>query len=187
MNKINLMALFALVALLQLTHGAAAATPKREDDFDTAYDGMKMATALERQQLQAFALKNGLDYDGFLSHLPDYDDVRGWTKFFTLAPRFDHFDRLAQLYGYNLSALFFYYNEEVGSNRFMKLLNAQSPKVRQLIRDFIFYGAVMAGPDIHARAEAVFRKAFPALFPSSYTFGQGDKIFTEIPQPVMFR
>ena len=179
MIKNILMPWCTIAIFLSVMHvSAAASSPSGDQDLGGAYERVKVPTSEELKQLQDFALKNGVDLNGILHEMPE-EDVEPWTKVFALSLRFNQLDRMAQVYGYRLFSAFTYYIGSCGVEKFGKLLDAQKPEVRQRIRDFLFYDAVMAGTDIHARQEERFRKTMPSVFPTSYCFGKDDKLFAD--------
>jgi hypothetical protein len=56
-------------------------------------------------------------------------------------------------------------------------LAKQEPRVRQRIRDFLFYDVTQAPKNLRKKVEAETRKDNPELFPADYVFGHDDPIF----------
>lgn len=177
----NVLALWYTIAIFLsfMNVSAVASSPSGDQDLGGAYEHVKVPTNEELKQLQDFALKSGVDLNGILHEMPE-EEIEPWTKVFALSLRFNELDRMSQVYGYRLFSAFTYYIGSCGVEKFGKLLDAQKSEVRQRIRDFLFYDAVMAGTDIHSRQEERFRRTMPSVFPTSYCFGKDDKLFADL-------
>ncbi|UUZ53697.1 hypothetical protein LP419_34430 [Massilia sp. H-1] len=132
------------------------------------YARVPYPTEAEGQALQELAMSQGTDYFGILKDLPD--DQQAWSKIFALSLRFKEFDRSAQVYGYTLFAVFYYFMDYAGEARFADLINAQPPEVRQRVHDFLYYDVVSDDPEVMKNNERVLRRDLKLIYPRSYSF-----------------
>jgi len=146
------------------------------NDIDGFYDSMALPTPVEKMELQKMALSHGVDQDFVLKNLPE-NDQKAWVGVFNLSTNFTHFDRGAEVYGYQLFTAFSYFIDSAGEAKFAKLLNDQSPRIKQRVRDFLYYEAFNSDLSIMNNNKRVLRLKLKLIFPASYIFAADDPLF----------
>lgn len=178
-----LRAILAAVVMSFVFTGAAVASSvegdSQVDRIDGSYDHIVLPTLEERAQLEQFAMAQGVDLDGTLKALSE-DDPKAWGNIFAISLRFDRFDRQAEVYGYQLFAAFSYFVDSAGEARFARMIDAQSPQVRQRIRDFLYYEAVDPSPEVTRNNERLLRMQLKLIFPPGYSFALDDPVFASV-------
>lgn len=144
------------------------------------YESMELPTPAEDAELQKLAMSQGFDLDSTLKNLAE-DDQHAWGEIFKLSMHFSHFDRRAEVYGYQLFTLFAYFIDEAGEAKFSKLINAQPSAIRQRVRDFLYYEAFNSNPDVMKNNERQLRKKLKLIFPADYVFAAKDPLFERFP------
>jgi hypothetical protein len=139
------------------------------------YDDIALPTPEERAQLEQFAMSQGVDLEGTLKDLPE--DPKAWGNIFEISLHFNRFDRQAEVYGYQLFTAFSYFVDGAGEARFAKMIDSQSPQVRQRVRDFLYYEAIDPSPKVTGNNERLLRLQLKLIFPASYSFAVNDPIF----------
>ena len=81
------------------------------------------------------------------------------------------------MYGYQLFTAFSYFIDSVGEAKFAKLIDAQQANVKQRIRDFLYYEAANADPQVMKNNERILRLKLKKIFPSGYSFASYDPVF----------
>jgi len=149
-----------------------------------SYEKFHYSTSIEQADFERFVTAHGCSMQAFrLESTSDQD----WAALFGLATKFETFDRQAEMYGFHLfSAVFMdisYAGNAEDKTRaeaeFAKHIDAQPPKVRQRVRDFLYYSAYNPDPKVMAANERDLRLVFKLLFPASYTFAKNDPMFRQ--------
>jgi hypothetical protein len=160
--------------------GAAVASSAEGDSqvkgIDGSYDHIELPTPEERARLEQFAMAQGVDLDGTLKELPE-DDPKAWGNLFAIALHFDRFDRQAEVDGYQLFTAFSYFVESAGEAGFARMIDFQSPQVRQRVRDFLYYEAVVPSAEMTRNNERLLRMQLKLIFPAGYSFALDDPVF----------
>jgi len=158
----------------------AEEVPSTSDNIKGFYDSMALPTPAEGAELQKLAISQGVDLDAFWKELPE-NDQRGWGEVFKLSMQFCHFDRAAEVYGYQLFTAFVYFIDSAGEEKFAKLVNAQTPAVRQRVRDFLYYEAFNSEAEVIKNNERQLRTKLRLIFPVGYVFAADDPLFKRLP------
>lgn len=151
------------------------------NDIDGFYDSMPLPTREEKGDLQKISVSHGVDLNSVLKDLPE-NDQKAWAGFFKVSMNFTHFDRAAQVYGYQLFTAFSYFIDSVGEAKFAVILNEQPLRIRQRVRDFLYYEAFNSDLKVMKNNERVLRIELKLIFPSSYVFSANDPLFGKFPR-----
>lgn len=150
------------------------------NDIDGFYDSMALPTPAEKVELQKNAMSQGVDLDMVLKNLRA-NDQKAWRGVFRLSTNFTYFDRSAEVYGYQLFTAFSYFIDSASEASFAKLLNEQPPKIKQRIRDFLYYEAANSNSKVMKNNERLLRLKLALIFPASYLFASNDPFFEKTP------
>ncbi|UUZ48096.1 hypothetical protein LP420_34970 [Massilia sp. B-10] len=166
LNK--LFSILVSIGLFGTMASCFASDSSQTDEVVSFYARVHYPSLAESQALQELAMKQGDDFHGILHELPE--ETTAWTKIFAVSLQFKEFDRPAQVYGFTLFSAFAYFVDGAGEAKFAKLIDAQPPKVRQRIRDFLYYDVVNDDPNVMKNNERLVRRNFRRVFPRSYVF-----------------
>lgn len=138
-------------------------------DFEISYAKMPIPSTAEWDALKKFAHAHGVEWESIRKGI-NTGDVKAWTALFGLSLQFTRFDRNAQIYGGQLFGLFFYLVAGESEAKFMELLDAQTPRVRQRVRDFLYYSTVNPDLEVAASNGRKLRDRLKLVFPEDYKF-----------------
>ena len=85
-------------------------------------------------------------------------------------------DGNARAYGQVVYSSLLNLGETMGVEAYAKVLDRQEPKVRQRIRDFLYYPMLRVPKEQRQEAIKAVRGDYPTLFPKDYEFGRDDPI-----------
>jgi hypothetical protein len=107
-------------------------------------------------------------------------DEEALARFFKLSLAFSKLDDHARAYGQVLYSSLLNLGEQIGVEAYVKVLDRQSPEVRQRVRDFLYYPMLRVPKEHRKEAEDETRKMYPSLFPAGFQFGHSDPIFADV-------
>jgi hypothetical protein len=110
-------------------------------------------------------------------------DNEAFARVMEFSLRFTKLDRDARTYGQLIYSSFLNLSVAFGIERYSPLVAVQPEKVRQRVRDFIFYGATHVPGKEPLEVEKAVRSSAPLLFPQDYVFGADDVIFKVVAKP----
>ena len=145
-----------------------------------ANDGMPFGkiTGDDVVNLTKFAKSQGVDLgaDGKKMYKKDKEAL---SRIFKLSIAFKSLDQNARTYGQVIYSSLLNLAESMGIEEYSKIVTAQSPEVKQRIRDFLYYSLTKVPKKDRKQVEKEIRSDFPILFPADYEFGKNDPIFKE--------
>ena len=165
------------IAIAAAAFALISCAPKQETGYDTG-SPFGVIGPKEFDRLAAYAQKEGVDLIGDTKRAYENDE-NALARVFAFSLKFETLDKNARAYGHLVYSSFLNLSEAYGMDHYSKLVASQPEAIRQRIRDFIFYDATQAPPEIRKEVEDQARKTAPILFPSDYRFGANDPIFKE--------
>ena len=128
------------------------------------------------EALSQFSKTKGLDVIAEIKRAYGKEEA-SLAAVFRFSLQFNRLDRNARTYGQIVYSSLLDLGESWGVENYARVLAKQEPRVRQRIRDFLFYDVTQAPKNLRKKAEAETRKDNPELFPADYVFGRDDPIF----------
>jgi len=160
---------FLLALLLGLTATACAS-------YD---DGMPYGKISEREveNFSNAAKRSGQDVVADLQ-LAYRKDGAALARVFGYSAKLKKLDKHARVYGQLIYSSLLNLSESKVLD-YAQVLAAQSPEIRQRIRDFLYYPATQLPANQRAQVETEMRRYNAVLFPPDYVFGKNNPLFAK--------
>jgi hypothetical protein len=170
--------LIVLVSVVFVGYGNTMA--QTNDALQSAEEGMPFGkiTDSDTDQLMQFAKERGFDLNSEIQKVYAKDaDTNALARVFRFSLTFKSLDKNARTYGQVIYSSFLNLGETMGVEQYSSVVVAQSPEVRQRIRDIIYFPVTIAPEKERAEADKDVREDYPKLFPKDYQFGHDDPLF----------
>ena len=158
--------------------GCSSTKVNSDDSFHPVDDGMPFGkiTDADTEQLMQFAKNRGFDMSRELqkAYAKDTNALAGVFRF---SLTFQSLDQNARTYGQVIYSSLLNLGETMGSEEYSSVVVAQSPKVQQRVRDFLYFPTTRVPKKERAQVDKEVREDFPKLFPKDYQFGHDDLLF----------
>jgi hypothetical protein len=141
-------------------------------------DGMPFGRLGEADvdRLAEFAKNQGFDFKPEMERVYKKDED-ALVRLFKFSLAFNKLDINARTYGQVLYSSFLNLGEAMGVDAYIKVLDRQSPEVRQRVRDFLYYPLLRVPKEHRKEVEEENKRAYPTLFPKGFQFGRDDPVF----------
>lgn len=104
-------------------------------------------------------------------------DREALGQLFRFSVSLTKWDQNARTYGQLLAcSAYFLWRDKKDLVLYSKVLDQQSPQVRQRVRDILLYPNVKLGRKALREAEVEFKKVFSPLYPAEYHYGVNDPL-----------
>ncbi|MGI8437544.1 MAG: hypothetical protein ACR2NX_11670 [Chthoniobacterales bacterium] len=104
-------------------------------------------------------------------------DEKALGQLFQFSVLLTKWDQNARAYSHLVFSSFVYLCDEKGNlDIYSKVLDQQSTRVRQRIRDIFIYPSAKHGDKTRRDAEVEYKKLYPKLFPADYRYGTNDSL-----------
>lgn len=160
--------------------GCSSTKIESNDASQTVDDDMPFGkiTDGDTEQLMQFAKERGFDLSSDLQKAYAKDtDTNALARVFGFSLTFKSLDKNARTYGQVIYSSLLNLGETMGVEQYSSVIVAQSPKVRQRIRDFLYFPTIRTPEKERTQVDKEVRADFPNLFPKDYQFGHDDPLF----------
>jgi hypothetical protein len=168
------------VSTITMNASTAADAKHADDASQSVDDGMPFGkiTDNDTDQLMQFAKERGFDLNSELQKAYAKDvGTNALGRIFRFSLTFKNLDKNARTYGQMIYSSLLNLGETMGVEQYSSVVDAQSPEVRQRIRDFLYFPTTRAPEKERVQVDKEVRADFPKLFPKDYAFGQDDPLF----------
>ncbi|MEO6848292.1 MAG: hypothetical protein ABI443_11560 [Chthoniobacterales bacterium] len=158
--------------------GLAMCVPLRAADEEMPFGDVADA---DYARFAEFAKKVNFDVRGDMEKICK-GDHEALARLFKFSLNIKSLDENATAYRQIVYSTMLNIGEVIPPETYLKILNGQSPEVRQRVKDFLYYPFLELPSERRKQVEADTTRDLPTLFPKGYQFAHNDALFANLPK-----